>query len=80
MATLQPTFRRYKYQGGGKKRIELKPEERVVYKLFVEVDLDTHKELKARAREAGVGSMRLGGQMIRKCLDDLEKVNGPIES
>ena len=77
---LQPTFRRYKYQGGGKKRITLPPEERVVYKLFVEGDMDTHKELKARSRESGVGSMRLGGQMIRKCLDDLEKVNGPIES
>tara|TARA_Y100000758_G_C16033288_1_gene415421 strand:+ start:728 stop:973 length:246 start_codon:yes stop_codon:yes gene_type:complete len=78
--SLQPSFRRYRYQGGGKKRVELKPEERVVYKLFTEVDLDTHRELKARAREAGVGSMRLAGQMIRKCLDDLEKVNGPIES
>ena len=77
---LQPTFRRYKYQGGGKQRVTLPPEERVVYKLFVEVDLDTHKELKARSRESGVGSMRLGGQMIRMCLDDLEKVNGPIES
>ena len=79
MARLQPSFKRYRYQGGGKKRVELKPEDRITYKLFTEVDLDTHKELKARAREAGVGSMRLAGQMIRKCLDDLNTVHGHIE-
>ena len=80
MKQLQPTFRRYRYQGDGKKRIALPPEERVVYKLFTKVDLDTHRELKARARQAGIGSMRLAGQMIRKCLDDLETVHGSIES
>lgn len=70
-SSLSPSFKRYRYQGKGKPRIKLKPEERVVYKLYSEVDLDTYRELKALSRETGVASMRLSAQMIRKCLADL---------
>ena len=70
-SSLSPSFKRYRYQGRGQPRIALAPEERVTYKLYSEVDLDTYRELKALSKETGVASMRLSAQMIRKCLADL---------
>ena len=75
---LTPTIKTYRYQQNGGKRIKLPANERVTYKLYATVDLETYKELKARGKQFGIASTRLMFQMVRKCLDDMNKVNGDI--